>query len=112
MDNRTTAKYPVVQRVQALILDWADELAAALRRTPEEIRHDGLTAYDFPANSELHIKLMDGSTLRFRHAFHVVRDSDHALAVFSEHCGYHVFPLHDAEVARVSEKPLYPPIKY
>jgi hypothetical protein len=108
MDNKTTAKYPVVQRVQALILDWAEELGAALGRSAEDIRKDGLSAYDFPANSVLHVKLMDGSTLRFRHAFHVVRDSDHALAVFSEHCGYHVFPLHDAEVSRVSEQSLYP----
>lgn len=109
MDNRTTAKYPVAQRVQALILDWAEELATTLGRSVDEIRHSGLSAYDFPSGSRLHVKLMDGSTLRFRHAFHVIRKSEHALAVFTEHCGYHVFPLQDAEVSRVSETSLYPP---
>lgn len=108
MNNRTTAKYPVAQRVQALILDWAEELAATLRRSVDAIRADGLSAYDFPSGSELHVKLMDGSTLRFRHAFHVIRESEHALAVFTEHCGYHIFPLNGAQISRVSETALYP----
>jgi hypothetical protein len=109
MHDRTTAKYPAVQRVQGLILDWAEELAVTLRRSADDIRREGLTAYDFPANTQLHVKLMDGSTLRFRHAFHVIRQSQHALAIFTEHCGYHVFPLADAEVTRVTETSLYPP---
>jgi hypothetical protein len=107
MDNKTTAKYPVAQRVQALILDWAEELSGALGRPVEEIRQSGLSSFDFPAGSQLHVRLMDGSTMQFRYAFHLVRKSDHALAIFTEHCGYHVFPLHDAEVSRVNETSLY-----
>ena len=32
-----------------------------------------------------------------------------ALAVFTEHCGYHIFPLRDAAVSRITETPLHPP---
>ena len=109
MHNQPTTKYPVVSRLQAHIHDWADELAATLGRPADDIRRDGLSTSDFPSNSQLHVKLMDGSWLRFRHAFHVLRQSEHALAIFTEHCGYHVFPLHDAEVSRVTETSLYPP---
>jgi hypothetical protein len=109
LHEHPTAKYPVAQRVHTQVLEWADELAAYLGRSADGIRSRGLAAGDFPSGSELHILLIDGSTVRFRHAFHLIRESEQALAVFSEHCGYHVFPLHDATVSRVSERLLYPP---
>ncbi len=109
MHNLPTAKYPVAQRVQVLILDWADELAVALGRSADEIRSNGLRASDFPSQDTLQVKLMDGSLLKFRSAFHVIRKSERALAVFTEHCGYHVFPLDDAQVSRLTETLLYFP---
>ena len=33
---------------------------------------------------------------------------EQAFAVFTEHCGYHVFPLHDAKIVRVHETQLHP----
>lgn len=109
MNHHPTAKYPVVQRSHAMVLDWADELAAVLGRPADEIRSDGLGAGDFPGEGVLQVRLADSSTLRFRYALHAVRPSEHALAVFTEHCGHHVFPLHDAEVSRLTETSLYPP---
>lgn len=108
MHNLPTAKYPVAQRVQVLILDWADELALALGRSVDEIRSNGLHAGDFPTHGLLQVRLMDGSMLKFRHAFHVIRANEYALAIFTEHCGYHVFPLQDAQVSRVTESFLFP----
>ncbi len=108
MHEHPTAKYPVAQRVHTQVLEWAEELSAYLGRSPDAIRSHGLSARDFPGEGDLHIVLMDGSTVRFRYAFHVVRESEQALAVFTEHCGYHVFPLHDARVSRLHERSLYP----
>lgn len=109
MHEHPTAKYPVAQRVHTQVLEWADELAAYLGRSADEIRSRGLRAGDFPSRHDLIVTWMDGSTARFRYAFHLIRESEQALAVFTEHCGYHVFPLHDAQVARREEQPLYPP---
>ena len=109
MNHHPTAKYPVVQRSHAMVLDWADELAAALGRPADAIRSEGLGAGDFPAEGLLQVKLADGSLLRFRYALYVVRPGEHALGVFTEHCGHHVFPLHEAEVSRLTETFLYPP---
>ena len=109
LHEHPTAKYPVAQRVHTQVLEWADELAAYLGRSADAIRSRGLSAGDFPSGTELQVVLMDGSTVRFRYAFHLIRESEQALAVFSEHCGYHVFPLHDAKVSRLCESPLYPP---
>lgn len=107
MSHHPTVKYPVVQRQQALVLDWVDELAAALGRSADEIRSRGLDVGDFPLG-QLQVRLMDGTMLRFRYAFHVIRPAEQALAVFTEHCGHHVFPLQDAEVSRLTESQLYP----
>jgi len=109
MHEHPTAKYPVAQRVHTQVLEWADELAAYLGRPADEISRRGLSASDFPNGHQLVITLMDGSTARFRHAFYLIRESEQALAVFTEHCGYHIFPLHDAQIARRIEQSLYPP---
>jgi hypothetical protein len=108
MHDHPTAKYPVAQRIHATVVEWADELAPLLGRSAESIRSHGLHAGDFRDTGWLVLELMDGSTLRFRYAFHVIRESEQALAVFSEHCGYHVFPLPEAKVTRQHETQLYP----
>jgi hypothetical protein len=108
MHDHPTAKYPVAQRIHTTVLEWADELAPLLHRSADAIRSHGLHAGDFRDGGWLTIELMDGSTLRFRYAFHVIRESEQAFAVFTEHCGYHVFPLHDAKIVRVHETQLHP----
>ncbi len=50
---------------------------------------------------------MDGSFVQFEHAFHVVNAQKFAIAVFTEHCGYHVFPFHEAEVSRIQREVLF-----
>lgn len=108
MHNHETAKYPVAQRIAALVVDWAEELSHLLGRPAEELRRAGLFAGDFPSGSELHIRLVDGSTLTFRSAFAAIRESEQALAVFTEHCGHHLFPLADAQVYRATLASIYP----
>ena len=98
---------PVPRLAEQLISEWADELSNHLNRPAEEIRKSGLSAQDFPASGSLHIKLMDGSFVQFEHAFHVVNPKRYAIAVFTEHCGYHVFPLHEAVVTRITGELIY-----
>jgi hypothetical protein len=84
------------------ILDaWAEELAAHLGRAVEQVRSRGLGASDFPSDHDLRITWGDGSFAQFRHAFAVRSAANGAIAVFSEHCGYHVFPGHQAILSAV-----------
>ncbi len=54
-----------------------------------------LSASDFPCDHSVSLVFPDGSTALFQFAFYVADDKRGELAVFTEHCGYHVFPLHD-----------------
>jgi hypothetical protein len=50
-----------------------------------------LGAGDFSSNGLL-IRFPDDSEVRFRYAFSLRDDEFGEIAVFTEHCGYHVFP--------------------
>lgn len=99
--------HPVPRLAEQLLAEWTEELSQHLGRSIDEIRKDGLSASDFPTNESLHIKLMDGSFVQFEYAFHVVNPKKFAIAVFTEHCGYFVFPFHDAVVSRLTRDVLY-----
>ena len=99
--------HPVPRLARQLLDEWAEELSEHLGRSVENIRQKGLGATDFPTNESLHIQLMDGSFVQLQYAFHVVNAEKFALAVFTEHCGYHVFPFHDAVASRVKREVLY-----
>jgi len=43
---------------------------------------------------------MDGSEVRFSYAFHVVSEVRRTIAVFTEHCGHHLYPYHEAKIYR------------
>ena len=55
-----------------------------------------LSAGDF--KNHVRLQLPDGSFAFFRNAFYLVNRDLKEIAVFTEHCGYHYFPLIDAEV--------------
>jgi hypothetical protein len=82
-----------------LVHDWADVLSEHLNRPPGDIRQRGLAASDF--REDVEISFPDGSTVAFRHAFVVIDSQRQLIAVFTEHCGYHVFPAIDSEIYRV-----------
>lgn len=44
------------------------------------------------------VELMDGSVAEFKYAFALVSEERKAIAVFTEHCGHHIFPYHEAKV--------------
>ncbi|WP_460677339.1 hypothetical protein [Hymenobacter coalescens] len=60
-----------------------------------ETKYHTLGASDFPSDSVVRIRFEDDSAVDFKHAFILKAPEWHELAVFTEHCGYHLFQLHD-----------------
>jgi hypothetical protein len=89
-------KFPVPRLAEAAVLEWAEELAARLGCDAEDIRRnpDGVS---FP-HQAVRVELMDQSVVEFKNALFVVSDPKRAIAVFTEHCGHHVLPYHDAKI--------------
>ena len=89
--------YPIPEQASRLEQDWAAELAAHLGCTVAEFRADPTGRLTFPTGT-LRVELMDGSFAEFNCAFALVSEARKAIAVFTEHCGHHLFPNHDARV--------------
>ena len=90
-------EYPVQRQSSAMLQDWSALLAeragvplAEFLKKPE--RH-----LNFPIET-VRIDLMDGSRVEFKYAFVLLAEEWKAIAVFTEHCGHHVFPFHEAKV--------------
>ncbi|WP_133257095.1 hypothetical protein [Hymenobacter edaphi] len=60
-----------------------------------ETRYHTFGASDFPSDSVVRIRFEDGSTVDFKHAFVLKVPEWHEVAVFKQHCGCHLFHLHD-----------------
>lgn len=100
----TFHSHPIMNRdtvTQQILATWADELNAKLGRPTEAILRRGLSALDFRGNEDLKLTLPDGSSAYFRYAFFVVSPSRRQIAVFTEHCGYHIFPASGTTVERI-----------
>lgn len=54
----------------------------------------GLSASDF-LSSTVAITFEDDSRVEFKYAFVVEAPEFREVAVFTEHCGYHIFPLYE-----------------
>lgn len=88
--SNTTLPVFSTHRVATMIeAEWATELALA-----PAAWGSGLKPRD-----TVHVVLMDGSAVTFRYAFFLVSGEKRAIAVFTEHCGNHVFPWHEATVS-------------
>jgi hypothetical protein len=46
----------------------------------------------------LHIDLPDGSSAHFRFAVVIEAPDLGEVGIFTEHCGYHIFPLHESRI--------------
>jgi hypothetical protein len=74
---------------------WKPRLKEYLRDRYGEDR-EALHAGDFRCHVQ--IRFPDGSFVFLQHAFYLLDRAAGQVAVFSEHCGYHVFPLGGAEL--------------
>ncbi len=82
---------PVVPEV------WKLRLKLYLRERHGDDR-EHLSASDFAPRQSVLIRFPDGSHALFRSAFAIKDEPSGEVAVFTEHCGYHVFPVREAEV--------------
>lgn len=89
-------KFPVPRLAAAAVLEWADELAAQIGCDAGDLRQN-TESINFP-HDVVRVELMDRSVVEFRNAFFVVSVSKRAIAIFTEHCGHHVLPYHEAKV--------------
>ena len=87
--------FPVPRVAAELEREWSEELAARLVCSVESFLADPTAAMAYPVET-VRIELMDGSSVEFKYAFFIVSESRKAIAVFTEHCGHHVFPYHGA----------------
>jgi len=88
---------------RAILKLFADDLSHKLRRSADEIRNNGLTAYDFSAGQRVEIRFEDGSSACFKHAFFISCPEKRLIAVFTEHCGYYLFPSLGTKVSQAPE---------
>ena len=78
-------------------MEWAPLLAERFHvEVGEFVKQPG--RYIEHNNETCMVELMDGSTAEFRWAFAIISETERAVAIFTEHCGYHVFPLHEAKI--------------
>jgi hypothetical protein len=77
--------------------EWKPRLRAYLRETCGEDR-DRLSAGDFRCDQSVHLVFEDGSFAVFNYAFAVGDETGERCMVFTEHCGYHVFPVRAGDV--------------
>ena len=82
---------------------WVERLHAHLREKHGGER-SGLSAADFSARQSLKIIFQDGSFAFFRYAFYLLDRELNEVAVFTEHCGYHVFPLYGTRLELLETK--------
>ena len=81
---------------------WARKLKSHLR---EELglNRDKLSAEEFN-NNHLKLNFADGSFAFFNFAFYLLDEESKEVAVFTEHCGYHIFPLLGTELELLEPK--------
>jgi hypothetical protein len=75
---------------QNLPSKWKEKLAEYIRKEFNEERLE-LLCTDFQYNLLLNFE--DGSFAVFQYAFYILDRETNEFAVFTEHCGYHIFPL-------------------
>ncbi|MBC6698291.1 hypothetical protein [Hymenobacter sp. BT190] len=62
-----------------------------------------LNASNSPVESVMRIEFEDDSKVEFRYAFAIEAPEFKGIAVFTEHCGYHLFQLHEG-MSIITEK--------
>ena len=93
---KTKSLYPVVAAAKSTVESWAAKLAERAGVSEEVLLAAPTKYFSFPLE-RVRVKLMDGSSVEFKYAFALRWPEKRAIAVFTEHCGHHVYP--DAEAS-------------
>ena len=94
--------YPVNRFSSELEREWSVELAKHFGQDVESFLVDPTRFMQYPIEV-VRVELMDGSHVEFKYAFALVSEELRAIAVFTEHCGHHVYPYHEARVYRAGQ---------
>jgi len=82
-------EHELPERWRTRVIEHARSLSAG--------KYQGLGVSAF-GNQNIRLTFPDGSEAVFRYAFVLTDENAQEIAVFTEHCGYHVFPLLDTVV--------------
>ena len=85
------------ETIRFIVSSWVSELAIHLNVSENELLDRGISGAAFPRNS-LEATFPDGSRFSFKYAFYLDSLERNAIAVFTEHCGYHVYPRYGLEI--------------
>ena len=94
---RSKPSFPVVVAARAAEEAWAAKLAQRAGVSEQEFRSAPTKHMAYPLE-RVRVRLMDGSSVEFKYAFVLQWPERRAIAVFTEHCGHHVFPATEASV--------------
>ncbi len=89
--------FPVSRISTELEREWSVELAKRFGQDVENFLESPTKFMEYPIEP-VRVELMDGSNVEFKYAFALVSEELKAIAVFTEHCGHHVYPYHEAKV--------------
>ena len=67
-------------------------------RTQSAGQRTRLGSYDFSPRKTVHLEFPDGSSADFRYALVIEAPDIGEVGVFTEHCGYHIFPFVDTKI--------------
>ncbi len=81
---------------------WANNLQSHLAKLG--VNRGRLSAEEFQLNQHLKLSFEDGSFVFFHYAFYLRDETLKEIAVFTEHCGYHIFPLLGTEIEQLESK--------
>ena len=70
---------------------WKDKIEIYLQKQGSKYKE--LSSYDFSLNQNIKIIFDDGSNAFFKDSFYWTDSELKEVAVFTEHCGYHIFNL-------------------
>ena len=79
---------------------WKIKVIEWIRAFADDTR-ERFAAGDFPCSHDISITFDDGSAASFRYAILMEAPELNEIGIFTEHCGYHIFPLGGTHVARI-----------
>lgn len=80
---------------------WTKKLRSYIQVELGEDRQE-LTSADF--RFSLKINLEDDSFAFFQYAFYILDRENNEVAIFTEHCGYHIFPFYGTKLEMLESK--------
>lgn len=79
---------------------WKSKVVEWIRKFGDDER-ERFGAQDFPCSHIISMTFDDDSTASFRYAILIEAPELMEIGIFTEHCGYHIFPLGGTHVARI-----------